>query len=140
MWRMDNANSPIASIVQWWREWRESDAAGLRDCGDDTVERIAHEAGLTTRELRQLARKGSHAADLLPSRMAALDLDPTEVGRFEPQVMQDMQRVCSMCESHGRCQRDLSRNPNDPIWKQYCPNVSTLAALDNQPWASRREA
>jgi hypothetical protein len=71
--------------------------------------------------------------------MEALGLDPNEVAHTEPQTLHDMQRLCSMCSSHGRCARDLSRNPADPAWKDYCPNAGTLDALDKQPWAARSE-
>lgn len=126
-----------AAISRWQQRW--SDSAELRNCGDEVVERMAHEVGLSELELQQLARKGSHAADLLLPRMAALDLDPKEVAKLEPGTMCDMQRVCSICENHGRCLRDLKRDPNNPVWKQYCPNVDTLMALDKQPWSARRE-
>ena len=129
--------SPIPAISRWRQQLR--DAAELRNCEEQAVEEMAHEVGLAAAELRQLSKKGAHAADLLPQRMAALDLDPKEVGQLEPMVLRDMARVCSMCESHGRCLRDLTRDANDPIWKQYCPNADTLDSLDAQPWATRRE-
>jgi hypothetical protein len=128
---------PIASLNRWWQQW--SDAAELRNCDPQAVEGMAHEAGLSALELRRLVSKGPRAADLLLRRMAALDLDPNEVGKIEPRTMHDMQRVCSMCESHGRCLRDLKRDASDPIWQQYCPNADTLTALDKQPWGARRE-
>lgn len=130
--------SPTAAISRRRQQWKN--AAELRNCGEEAIEEMAHDIGLAAAELRQLSRKGAHAADLLPRRMAALDLDPKEVGHLEPLVLRDMARVCSMCESHGRCLRDLTRDSSNPIWKQYCPNVGTLAALDAQPWATRRES
>jgi len=131
--------SPFAAVAHWWREWTRSDLAELRLCGDEGIKRIAEEAGMAPAELLRLARKGRHAADLLLPRMKALGLDPDEVARTEPQTLHDMQRLCSMCASHGRCARDLSRNPTDPAWKDYCPNAGTLDALDKQPWAARSE-
>ncbi|HUZ32084.1 MAG TPA: hypothetical protein VMV19_08280 [Xanthobacteraceae bacterium] len=129
--------SPIAAIVQWWQ--RQLDSAELRSCGQEVIESMAHDVGLSELELKQLTSKGPYAADLLLPRMAALDLNPKEVSRLEPTVMHDMQRVCSMCESHGRCLRDLERDADDPAWKQYCPNAGTLKALDKQPWGARWE-
>jgi len=35
--------------------------------------------------------------------------------------------------------RDLARDATDPGWQDYCPNVTTLKALDAMPWLSRRE-
>lgn len=131
--------SPIAAFIRWCQRWSGSNSAELRSWDREAVEDLARDVGVSVDEFRQLARKDQHAADLLLPRMAALDLDPKEVSKIEPKVMRDMQRVCSMCESHGRCLRDLKRDADDPVWKQYCPNADTLTALDKQPWGARRE-
>jgi hypothetical protein len=44
-----------------------------------------------------------------------------------------------MCDCHRRCARGLERDPLDPAWQDYCPNATTLKALNAQPWAVRRE-
>jgi hypothetical protein len=69
------------------------------------------------------------AADLLPRRMGALGLDPTETARQEPAVLRDMQRLCSFCQSKGRCEHDLDLAARNPVWEKYCPNVGTLKDL-----------
>jgi hypothetical protein len=71
--------------------------------------------------------------------MAALDLDPNEVGRIESAAFRDLQRVCSLCKSHRRCARDFARNALIAAWEGYCPNTDTLAALNAMPWRSRGE-
>jgi hypothetical protein len=133
--------SPIEAISRWWRDWMRGGPAlsELKCCGEDEVERIAKDVGVSPAELRKLVSRGPDAADLLLRRMAALDLDRNEVSRAEPRTFQDLQRVCSMCESHRRCARDLARHSADPEWQDYCPNASTLMALDALPWAARRE-
>jgi hypothetical protein len=80
-----------------------------------------------------LASKGPETADLLLERMTALDLDEAEVARLEPATFQDLQRVCTMCDCHRHCARDLERDPFDPAWQEYCPNATTLKALDDSP-------
>src|SRR5262249_2242005 len=72
-------------------------------------------------------------------RMAALDLDRNEVSRTEPRTFQDLQRVCTMCNHHRRCSRDLARDSADPAWEDYCPNAATLMALNALPWRARTE-
>lgn len=72
-------------------------------------------------------------------RMAALDLDGKEVEPAHPENFRDLQRICTMCESHRQCARDLARDTGDSKWENYCPNVDTLKALNALPWASRRE-
>jgi hypothetical protein len=106
---------------------------------DQDVERIAEDIGVSPSELRKLARRGPQSADLLLRRMAALDLDPKEVSAAEPRTFQDLQRVCSMCESKRRCKRDVAADLAAPAWKDYCPNASTLLALNAMPWSARKE-
>lgn len=134
-----HTRSPMEAIRQWWRDFTGGDAGEFRYCEEAEVAEMAKDAGVSVNELLMLARKGPKDADLLARRMAALDLDPAEVGRIEPQTLHDLQRVCTMCKSHGRCARDLARDANDPAWESYCPNCQTLEALSALPWASRRE-
>jgi DNA-binding transcriptional LysR family regulator len=134
------ARSPFKAIAQWYRRWAQRSSASEFKClGDDMVERMAQDVGMSSEELRRLARLGPGAADLLPQRMAALDLDQKEVAREEPQTLHDLQRVCAMCEYHRRCARDLGHDPDNPEWKHYCPNATTLEALNAQPWTWRGE-
>ena len=84
---------------------------------------MAHDLGLPVSELRKLAEHGPEAADLLARRMAELNLDKNEVAAVVPRTLQDLQQVCTMCESHRQCARDLRRDPADPTWEDYCPNV-----------------
>jgi hypothetical protein len=134
------SRSLTKAIFQWWRNWtRRSSALELRCCGEDEVERIAKDLGLSASELRRVTKLGPGSADLLLRRMAALDLDRKEVSRTEPRTFQDLQRVCSMCNSKRRCRRDLTRDAADPVWEDYCPNAATLMALNAMPWRSRAE-
>jgi hypothetical protein len=131
------------SVSSWWRNWRTARAnlASLDRCGDD-AERIAHDLGVTTTELRALAGRWPDSADLLDCRLAALGLDRAEIRRIEPQVLSDLQRVCTVCTSSRECKHDLAENPYDPGWREYCPNVVTLDALtaERAKWARCRRA
>jgi len=90
---------------------------------------LAQDVGLSGPGLRAISNGNPDAAELLPRRMAALDLDPDELARRMPKISRDLQRVCSSCESYGRCQRDLDYYPADAMWTYYCPNASTLQEL-----------
>ena len=126
-----NSWSPIKAILQWCREWTRSDS--LTCCGEEEIERIARDFGMSASDLHRLASLGSGSADLLLRRMATLNLDEDEVSQ-RTRTFQDLQRVCSMCESHRRCARDLASDPANPAWKDYCPNAATLIALNAVPW------
>lgn len=144
MFALPNAQkhrSPVEVISEWWRDWTRNSSVSseLTCCAEDEVERIARDVGISAAELRKLAHHGPDAADLLLRRMAALDLDRDEVSQTERRTFQDLQRVCTMCESKRRCARDLARDSDDPAWEDYCPNVATLKMLNALPWAARRE-
>lgn len=127
----DPGKSLSGRIARRWREWRarRADLAALQQCGAAERERMAHDMGVDGAQLRQLASQGSNAADLLPRRMAALDLDAATVARREPAVMRDMQRLCSLCETKGRCEHDLDVAARSPNWQKYCPNAGVLTDL-----------
>ena len=74
--------SPMKAMAQWWRDWIRAGSAlaELKCCGDE-VERLAKDLGMSASELRGLASRGPHSADLLLQRMAALDLNRNEVSR-----------------------------------------------------------
>jgi hypothetical protein len=139
---------PVASpwqmfdgLRQWWRNWRGAGSrlTELACCGDYEVERMAHDLGMPSSELRKIANRGPEAADLLLRRMTELNLDGKEVAATAPGTFQDLQRLCTLCENHRQCARDLGRDPTDKAWEEYCPNVAMLKLLDSLPWASRNE-
>lgn len=132
------SHSPFQAVWQWCRGLTGSQSS-FDICGQEGIERMAHDLAISATELRQLASHGPESADLLPQRMEALDLDQDEVARTEPATMQDLQRVCTMCDCHRRCAHDLAHDPLDPVWKEYCLNAQTLTALSALPWAVRQE-
>jgi len=133
--------SPAEAISQWWQVWTSngSELAATNCCAEGEVERIARDIGLPASEIHRLASLGPESADLLLQRMAALNLDRKVVAQVEPQTFRDIQRVCTLCESHRQCARDLAQDASDPVWQNYCPNVATLRALSAMPWAARSE-
>ena len=128
----------IEGMKQWWRNWRgaSSRLTELACCGEYEVERMARDLGMPSSELRKIADHGPDSADLLLRRMAEQNLDSREVAATAPGTFQDLQRLCTLCESHRQCARDLG---SDKAWEDYCPNVAMLKLLDSLPWASRSE-
>jgi hypothetical protein len=125
------------TVLQRCCDWIEG--SGLNGLDRDEAERIASDLRMTPSDLLAIAKQGSESAALLERRMTELDLAPAEVLQTEPGVFRDLQRVCSLCKSKKQCVRDLARSPDDAVWKNYCPNVGTLLALDALPWVARRE-
>ena len=102
-------------------------ATRLRDADD--MARMARDVGLTASDLRALANHCSDAADLLQRRLAACGVSAKELAQTAPTELRDMERLCTMCGSKGRCARDLSADPADPVWLQYCPNAPSLTQV-----------
>jgi hypothetical protein len=120
-----------STFAERWFRWRRrrGAVAELASLDQDQRNEIARDTGVASGELVTLTRKGPGAADLLYRRLGALGLDKEKIAQDEPAVLKDLQRLCSLCESKGRCMHDLDRDPNDAAWRAYCPNASTLTAL-----------
>jgi hypothetical protein len=131
---VEMTNSGLASltgsIAEWLRERhaRRELVAGLDNMPEAELDSIARDLGVSGPELRELARLGSHSADLLPRRMAAAGLDLHEMERTDPATARDLERVCALCESKGRCAHDLT-DPLADALPDYCVNRDTLRAL-----------
>jgi hypothetical protein len=121
----------LGRVGGWWKKWWERAAtlAELEACGCAEMERIARDTGVGAGDLRVLAGKWPDSADLVGRRLTALGIDATEVGRSTPEVMRDLQRVCSVCADKRVCEHDLDRGPAHSGWLDYCPNVETLHAV-----------
>src|SRR6516225_1373399 len=71
---LQKSNSPHKAIWQWWLGLTGFQSS-LGYCGEEAIERVAHDVGVSTSELRALAERGPQSADLLLRRMEALDLE-----------------------------------------------------------------
>jgi hypothetical protein len=104
----------------------------LEACGADEVAHLARDVGVGASELRTIAAKWPDNSGLLSRRIAEIGLDASQIIRTEPQVMRDLQRVCTQCADHRRCDSDLNRDDKGREWREYCPNVQTLDALRSE--------
>jgi hypothetical protein len=114
----------LAQLFARWRERAELNALPAEELG-----RLAHELGVSGDELTDLAARGPHAADLLYERMQAMGLARSDVDRVAHGLMRDLERSCSCCGDKSECKRDLNAHPDDPVWKEYCPNAMSLEAV-----------
>lgn len=124
----------LSALGTWWRNWMRSRAttAEIEGLGDSEMSRVAQDVTLSVPELRTLAGKWPDAADLLSQRLAVLELDTAGVVTATPGVLRDMQRVCSSCSEKRHCGQEIDRDPSSPEWRDYCPNVETLEALETE--------
>jgi hypothetical protein len=115
--------SALSALMGWVRRGDDLAALDPRE-----VSAIALDLGLSDQDLRAIAAQGPQAARQLIDRMAALSLDAASIANMHPDVMRDMQRLCSLCAVKSRCTHDLAAH-NDARWPDYCPNAPTLQAL-----------
>jgi hypothetical protein len=123
----------VVPIADWWRK-RAAIRENLDKLGSfapDELARMAKDVGIPRSDLPALVTHGSDAADLLDRRLQSLGLSATELAQRATAHLRDMQRLCTLCDSKGRCARGLAANPSDLSWQEYCPNRETLAALQH---------
>jgi hypothetical protein len=121
----------IGPLAEWWRR-RAAVRENLTDLdafSPEEMARMAQDVGISASDLRALATHCTDAADLLDRRLEALGIDSGQLALSGPAELRDMQRLCTTCQSKGRCARDLADDPDDPVWRQYCPNEETLIEL-----------
>ena len=121
----------VRRLARRWREWagRRNTVAALDSCHPSETARIARDLGVGGAEFRVLAGKWPDSSDLLSRRMRQNELDAAELVRVEPQVVRDLERVCTLCASRRQCDRDFANERSNPAWEKYCPNTMTLRAL-----------
>jgi ribosomal protein S14 len=128
----------INAIANWVSRYREATgyANELGQCSPEDVSQIARDLGVSSIELRELANKGPHAADLVQKMLVALHVDPKVIADTDPLVMRDLQRLCINCGDKKRCERELAAGTAAEHFHEFCPNALTLDALfeqKNQP-------
>lgn len=118
----------VERLIAHWRAWWQHHNE-FRNLSQSELDRVAAEFGLTAHDLEQLSAKGPHAADLLYQRMQALGIARADVERIANGLMRDLEKSCAGCHDKGQCRKDLAAHPDDPVWKDYCPNALSLDAL-----------
>lgn len=126
----DAGSSPLKRLVQWWRILSARPIAMEVDAAETA--KIATDVGLSVSDLEQVNRAGTEAAYPMYRRLASLGLDQSEITRSEPAVIQDLQRVCSLCADKRQCTHELRHDPADTNWQTYCPNMTTFEALKTE--------
>ena len=103
--------------------------AELAACPPKELRRIAHDTGLSERDLRSLACSHPGPSELMPKRLQELRLDPAFVKYARTAIYRDMERVCDTCKAWRRCARDLAKGDVQAGMRSYCLNAPTIDAL-----------
>ncbi len=118
-------------VADWVGKYRQKFGRSnqLGQCTPDEVLCVARDLKLTPGELQDLARRGPNAADLLVKMLVALHVDPSALENTNPQVMWDLQRLCTTCGAKRRCEHTLANGTAGDHFREFCPNAYTLEAL-----------
>ncbi|BAC45762.1 blr0497 [Bradyrhizobium diazoefficiens USDA 110] len=140
--RMSTASRPypivqdlIDSFASWLKHRREMNEMRQLDRAD--FDRIASDLRIAPDDLEELVRHGKHAADELPKMLEQLGISAEGLGRAQPLLLRDMERVCSLCGHKGQCDRDLADGTAAENYHGYCGNAATLESLDRADLAPR---
>ena len=114
----------LSHLRDWWRARNELAGIDPTELG-----RVAAELGMTPEGLQDMVARGPDAANLLYERMRALGISRPDVEHAASGLMRDLERTCACCNEKGVCAKDLTKQPNDPGWKNYCPNAVSLESL-----------
>jgi hypothetical protein len=109
----------------------------LHRCDRQEVELIARELNVSPAELGALALMPSDSLELLTRRLSHAGLSEAQLAAAHPEVLRDLRRVCSQCNSRARCKRDL-RHERRAFPSKYCPNEQTLQALAREAHETSR--
>jgi uncharacterized protein YjiS (DUF1127 family) len=125
----------IESFANWLKHRRELNEIRQLDRSD--FNRIANDLRIAPDDLEELVRHGRHAADELPKMLEQLGISTEGLGRAQPLLLRDMERVCSLCHHKAQCDRDLADGTAAENYHGYCGNASTLESLDRADLAPR---
>jgi uncharacterized protein YjiS (DUF1127 family) len=125
----------IQSFANWLKHRREMNEMRQLDRAD--FNRIANDLRIAPDDLEELVRHGRHAADELPKMLEQLGISAERLGRAQPLLLRDMERVCALCSQKAQCDRDLADGTAAENYHGFCANASTLESLDRADHARR---
>ncbi|WP_369719996.1 hypothetical protein AB8Z38_22575 [Bradyrhizobium sp. LLZ17] len=118
----------IESFAGWLKHRRELNE--MRQLDRTEFDRIANDLRVSPDDLEELVRHGHHAADELPKMLKQLGIGEEHLGRVQPLLLRDMERVCALCQHKAQCDRDLADGTAAENYHGYCGNAATLESLD----------
>ncbi|MDH2346580.1 DUF6455 family protein [Bradyrhizobium sp. SSUT77] len=125
----------IESVASWLKHRRELNEIRQLDRAD--FDRIAQDLRIAPDDLEELVRHGRHAADELPKMLEQLGINAEALGRAQPLLLRNMERVCALCSHKAQCDRELADGTAAENYHGFCANASTLESLDRADHARR---
>lgn len=98
----------------------------LAALGDDDLNRVLAETGLSRAELITAMRNGPEVRELLDRMLRRVNVSPTSI---VPAVWPELERRCALCATRRRCRDWLDRGSDDTAYRTFCPNAPAFDSL-----------
>ncbi|PYF04442.1 hypothetical protein BJ122_10395 [Rhodopseudomonas faecalis] len=123
----------VDRLIGVFADWLKHRQEVSEMCQFDAAEfsRIAHDLGVTSSDLDELVRHGSHSVEELPHLLKSVGIDEQAVARTQPLVLRDMERVCALCQHKKECDHDIADGSLAAHYEAYCSNAVTVDALEH---------
>ena len=95
----------------------------LQQCASKDVARKAHDLGVTPNELTSPAGNGPDSAKPIDKLLAVLGVDRTRRPFNEPALIEDLHRLCVMCDHKLQCAHELAAGTAAAHYGSYCPTA-----------------
>lgn len=120
-------------MFQVFAAWlkRRRDRAELNAMDANERERVAHDLGVSAKELDFLVSE-AHDPVQLPQMMAAIGIDEAALHRAQPGLLRDMERACSLCEAANLCRHEIASGTAGVSYVYFCPNAEDLKRLSGK--------
>lgn len=114
-----------------WHQWKAAHdiKSGIEALDQFERVRMAREAGLSLRELRELSLIPYFSEDLLSLAMSSMQIDVLSFRLRYGTWYSDMERMCVICKVRRRCRRDVASDAFGLNYYYYCPNADSISEI-----------
>ena len=118
----------LGRVLDWVRA-HSKPGSDLALLSREELQHIGRDLSLAESDLLSLAAGARDNTVLMERMMRARGLDPDRMRRAFVTLSHDVERVCSLCRSTGRCRRELDAGTAAVHGHEYCPNTATFDDL-----------
>jgi len=123
------ANPGLLGRVLDWLRVHCGGTDELAGWSRDDLRNLADDLALSDDDLLALSGAISDNNVLMERMMSARGFEPELLRNSFGALVRDMERVCSLCKSTGRCRRELDAGYGARHAHEYCPNAATFDDL-----------
>jgi hypothetical protein len=123
------ANPGLLGRVLDWVRAHVPEGSDIANLAREDLRHIAEDLSLADSDLLAMSTAGRDNTILMKRMMRARGLDPAQVRHAFGTLFRDVERVCTQCETSGRCRRELDVGMAAEHCHEFCPNAGTFDDL-----------